>query len=734
MLLFLITTCVLFISFYLLFSDLNIKSLSEKILSATLLTSAQIVLIETILGSLKLLSINYIAIVSLAISFSLVLYIVKTNSLATIKTDIYKDLNNLHQFTNHIKSPYIIFLLILVCFIAIWILLSAILLPPRGIDDLTYHLPAIYEYFINQKIFLLPTEYRGHFAFPMNAELLFLWPVIYFKTVTPIGLVQFSYGMIGILAVYTLGRQLELRPSTSAIAGVLFFLTPVTLTQAGVGYIDLIVSVFFLISLYYCIRFYTDPKQVYLFLAGISIGLIVGMKYTMIPIAILLQIIIAHGLPKKPTKNIFIYFALIFIFCSYWYLRNIYVFANPVYPIDVFSGSHEYESISQFSITEIFSKIKAMIELLFFKDTGLGSFHGGFGIIFWAMAIPAWFYFLIKSLKIKDESRRKKQIFIWLQLLVGFFILFLVPLYKFHRSARLAIFMVPIGLLAVGKLIEFYDNNKIYKNIVLFCCCIFSALSVFSMARAKLPSYAIDAPIYDLIDNKDYSKQRYLRPATTSTAFLFETLDYITKDYKIGVDCYFASSLMEYVGPIYGSNLQNRVWNFKKDKSNPPDALIFLVLDEQPVKYYGKKITLDDTADNNKYILVDIAEKAYLFFNEDLITKESTIRKALIKHYENYYDKEIKVATFLQSKIGIDNPIITSDYYGIGFQYLKFINKSDNDVHIILENKVPQLPENMRENGFYSINKRYDHYDSVLKFSLRLSDTERVKLYHNSIK
>ena len=46
--------------------------------------------------------------------------------------------------------------------------------PPRGIDDVTYHLPPIYQAIQDHRLTVLPIELRGHFGYPLNAEMLFL--------------------------------------------------------------------------------------------------------------------------------------------------------------------------------------------------------------------------------------------------------------------------------------------------------------------------------------------------------------------------------------------------------------------------------------------------------------------------------------------------------------------------------------------------------------------------------
>ncbi|NIT13249.1 MAG: hypothetical protein GTN99_03100, partial [Candidatus Dadabacteria bacterium] len=222
---FLLTTIVIFTSFYLLLTYVKLIPVSEKLISAVVLTSAQIIAVEILLGTAGMLSLVYIVPINLILSVALFSFVFYRQ-----RNVVYHFLNDfyvLFNFIKALKSPYILFLFALLIFVCIWLFFAAVLLPPRGIDDLTYHLPPLYEFIQQQRIFLLPVEYRGHFAFPMNAELLFLWPLLFFHGIDPIGMVQFSYGILGILIVYSLSRQLSIKPQVSVFTGLVFFFTPV---------------------------------------------------------------------------------------------------------------------------------------------------------------------------------------------------------------------------------------------------------------------------------------------------------------------------------------------------------------------------------------------------------------------------------------------------------------------------------------------------------------------------
>ncbi len=177
---------------------------------------------------------------------------------------------------------------------------------------------------------------------------------------------------------------------------------------------------------------------------------------------------------------------------------------------------------------------------------------------------------------LKKTKGRSTQLSIWSQLFVVIIIVLFLPFKTFEFQARFNLFAIGIGAIAVGSLLEFYKDFKFYKVILIVLCSLFSVLSITQLAISKLPSYALDIAIEDKIQQNDYSKFRYLRISSKSNSmfYLYETLDYITRDNN-GLNCYFAMSNFDYPAPLYGSKLQNRVWNFDRGNEDLPDAFFF---------------------------------------------------------------------------------------------------------------------------------------------------------------
>ena len=334
-LLFLFFNLYICIPVYLFLTGKNFKSITERVISTVVLVSAQIIFSQLFLGLLGLLNLTFLLIFNILISMAVFYFALK--GFDEIKPVLKNDLEVLSRALRSIYAfiPNI-FLSVLILLTSLWLILSSFMLPPRGIDDLVYHLSPLYEFIINGEIFLLPLRYRTHFAFPFNAEFLFMWPTIFLKNLELVGMIQYTYGLVGILVTYALGKSLDLNSRISFFVAQLFFLTPVVLTQAGSAYIDLIVSVFFMISLFYVIRFYLTRRTGYAYLSAVSIGLLIGMKYHMLFPAFILCLFTVYYLFKTKRTGLIFYSFLIIICSGYWYIRNALVFKNPVYPLPLF--------------------------------------------------------------------------------------------------------------------------------------------------------------------------------------------------------------------------------------------------------------------------------------------------------------------------------------------------------------------------------------------------------------
>ena len=728
---------IILLSHYLLTIKLKIDSLNEKLVYIGTLACAQIIISQILLGIGHALYLPLVILFNVMISATITGFSVKgawTSTIQTIKNDIAAFWAQLKDI---LFAPNIV-MLALAAFLTLWYVLASVLLPPRVVDDLSYHLTPIFQFILTHKVYLLPISINPFIAYPFNAEFLFMWPTIFLHNVSGIGLVQFIIALLGVVTTYALGRVLDLERRINFFVSIQFLFAPVVLAQAGCAYIDIITSVFFLISLYGSVRFYQTGEGKHLFLSAVATGLMIGMKYNMPLLALASQCLIVQKLLRQPKKMITFYFLIIALLSGYWYLRNFIAFQNPVFPMDIFNNDKTIFYASQSSgLLQKYFEIHRKFRALFLRDFGLGELHGGFGLTFWGLAFPAWAFALGESFASKSKERMVS-LFILAQMFTGFVMLFLVPLEVFYLSPRYSLFIVAIGLLGLGKItVSLRNYGFVYKLLVILPTA-FSILALIHLATVRLPSYAVDAPLKDIMSKNFTSKYRYLVFSSYISAlpYSWEAIDHITRDDPKGLSCYMAADgRFLFTAPTYGSNLQNRVWDLEEDRPQLPDVFMFNFDDNEEFTYFEHKFTPKEIFLNTDYEIIVHGKKALCFIRKDILsTKEKKL--LLSGFYRNYFENQIatlnKFAQVLDPKI----PIVTSTWLGFAAKASELRGDLKNQLFLIPDH--PWLTDQLlltflEKNGlqkFYTFNNPFRAYSSREILNKEVGDV-KIKIYLN---
>lgn len=210
--------------------------------------------------------------------------------------------------------------------------LGGALAPPTGHDSLAYRLPQLRLFIVNQKIFYIP--YSRESLWPYLTEMLFLLGMALRSDIAA-KLIAMSFGFIGCLGVYSVGRQLQNRTAGLLSASVFLF-TPAIFTQMTYSYVDITMSVFsfaLIISIY---NFLRNDELKWAALAGVYGGFVLSVKYIgFLILAAAVIVAVPYILKKKSrsTVNGIFLFSIFTIICSFiWYLRAFLIKGNPFYP------------------------------------------------------------------------------------------------------------------------------------------------------------------------------------------------------------------------------------------------------------------------------------------------------------------------------------------------------------------------------------------------------------------
>ncbi len=317
----------IFLSYMLFTSKLKFE-ITDRIISASILGSFQIVTTLALLGALGKLMPLYAQITNAAISFAILVF--------SLRLPRKQGFNSIGLHTIAILNGKMLFYgaLILIAYALVFFL--AIIIPPFSWDSLTYHLPAIFGWAKSSKL-VFTQPIRDPSYYPQNGELLTLW--IYFLTnkLNLLNLVQFPFTFLLAISTYSVSKKLNL--SNSFLAIPLVLLTPVIMIQSATSYVDVISAAFFVSALSLLLGYLTSKRIAFLILASISMGLFCGVKPFgwAISFIFIIVIIVYYLYNKKLIRTRIIFFSILFIFIAggFWYIRNLILTGNINFPYNI---------------------------------------------------------------------------------------------------------------------------------------------------------------------------------------------------------------------------------------------------------------------------------------------------------------------------------------------------------------------------------------------------------------
>ncbi len=223
--------------------------------------------------------------------------------------------------------------------------------PAMAADDLGYHLQAAVRWIQDGHVReYLPLASAAYF--PMNGEILSTWLLIWTHDDTAGSLLNLLLYPAVLAAFVRLGRLVRIPDALAFAAGVLFLLTPgLFWTQAGTNKVDLYATFLLLLATSWILEIErgTGGRRE-LVLAGIAVGLSVGVKYTSLlhggALALAACWAASRGDPRRLGERrllrvllaLSVFASATAAFAGYWYGRNLIRTGNPVYPFAVSIG------------------------------------------------------------------------------------------------------------------------------------------------------------------------------------------------------------------------------------------------------------------------------------------------------------------------------------------------------------------------------------------------------------
>jgi hypothetical protein len=638
-------------------------------------------------------------------------------------------------------------LALLAAFVVVWLTVAAAFLPPRAIDDLDYHLSPLYRTVQTGRIELLPLALRDFFAYPLNGELLFLWPLVLSHDDRFVDLVQLVVALYGTLVVYALGRCFAVARRASFFTAMLFLFTPVVLGQAGSAYVDVIAAVFHLALLLALVRFHQTGDLLHLAIAAVATGFAAGIKYSMLIFLAGVQPLVWLALrrwagPARALRDYLAYLLLALPAFAYWPLRNLSATGHAFYPVQPsltglrFLPDSTIGRIIRTDVPTIFADFLAHPEKLVaypFQDPGLGSLHGGFGAVFWALCLPALGYRLAAAVRAAIRSRRLFPLAFWGQVLVGGLAMSILSSATVELTARYALFVVGLGLVALGtvlpRLAGLPGTLSGLRAFSLGAC----ALAAIHLAAYQWPSYQIRPAVEDWIHGRQTSEYKYLRQAgwdLPSLSQAWEPLDYLTRSGD-GWSVYAAAGYSVFwTVPTYGSRVQNRIWNFEKDPASWPDAFIFHHDRRgRPLHYVGRRITPEEVEADGRYALVTQTPHTKLWVRTDVLERPD-VAPRLADYYAITFAPLLQPAESIARLLAADGVVITASPLGYALRHLALTGRSKIAVHLVPDGHEDATAARLQARRAYTIGRPLAGYQSRPIAALKTGNVQ-VPVYEN---
>ena len=243
--------------------------------------------------------------------------------------------------------------LIVICgFVVLLSFSRALLMPPLAWDCLTYHLTSAALWINKGTLFLFkaPDQMQNAY-FPINGEIFASWLLLPFHNDLLVNSMNFPITFLGGLACYAIARELGLNRKEASFAPALICFAPTIYAQITTEYVDNAAFAFCSTSVLFTLRYLRRGYLYDGFLAFAAAGILLGIKYSVIPaagiiiIATTLKTITLVRYPGFLRKSSLILLGLLIlcIFGGRQYIVNTIEAGNPLYPFPLIISNIIFE-------------------------------------------------------------------------------------------------------------------------------------------------------------------------------------------------------------------------------------------------------------------------------------------------------------------------------------------------------------------------------------------------------
>lgn len=249
--------------------------------------------------------------------------------------------------------------------------------PPIQSDGIRYHLTAPQEYLKSHRLHYIPNNAYTNLPFVVEMNFLIAMGTFGDLEAQCVHVLCLIFSMI---LIYVFILNITKNPTLSFLGSLLYLSIPSATIISSWPFIDQGIIMFFIFHLFILIKIYDYLRGIdgsqngesktlgsLIVLSGISMGGLLGTKYTMVVVWLFSGLILsvmmliykrnANNL-KFIVQKVFLYFLISFIIFSPWLIKNIYYTGNPVYFLmnSVFKGGEWTDESAKFLASKMAEK------------------------------------------------------------------------------------------------------------------------------------------------------------------------------------------------------------------------------------------------------------------------------------------------------------------------------------------------------------------------------------------
>lgn len=235
------------------------------------------------------------------------------------------------------KKEKLLVLPLAVIILACLVNLVASLVPETFYDSLTYNIGLSQNWINHHRIF--STKFMHTSYYPLNFTVLYTVGVI-LKDEIVAKLMVFMLGLGMIFGTYAFCKK-YFSARVGLAAALIFCTVPIIMNLSWKTTVELGLGFYEFLALFCFINWCNDDKDKWLYLCGFFTGVSIGGKYisffTAVTIFLLIYIrqLFAAEKPDwlKSVKSSAVYFLIVLAVTSVWFIKNLIIVGNPLYPI-----------------------------------------------------------------------------------------------------------------------------------------------------------------------------------------------------------------------------------------------------------------------------------------------------------------------------------------------------------------------------------------------------------------